>query len=185
MRLDPLFQCKKLVHFPHHTSTYISLFFTKLIQIFQTDAGKLSSNELPKCLQQTFCLIAAKGTKEIDKLLETYRGIEKICENTPNTTTTSPNMKTCHQTIQDFQQLEDSYNFGLNVSDISECNTKYSCQFPAAYFEVSPVSKRVNISLAFSRSLKSSAMYCLNLQFKRVLPDIFFNTYLFACSTYA
>ena len=166
MRLDPLFQCKKLVHFPHHTSTYISLFFTKLIQIFQTDAGKLSSNELPKCLQQTFCLIAAKGTKEIDKLLDTYRGIQKVCENTPNTTTTSPNMKTCHQTVQDFQQLEDSYNFGLNVSDISECNTKYSCQFPAAYFEVSPVSKRVNISLAFSPSLESSAMYCLNQQFR-------------------
>ena len=127
-------------------------------------------------------MIAAKGTKEIDKLLDTYRGIQKVCENTPNTTTTtSTNMKTCHQTVQDFQQLEDSYNFGLNVSDISECNTKYSCQFPAAYFEVSPVSKRVNIYLAFSCSQKSIAMYCLNQQFRQALPDIF-NTYLFTCS---
>ena len=69
------------------------------IQIFQSDATKLSSDELPKCLQQTFCLIAAKGTKEIDKLLDTYRGIQKICENFP-----SPRSKSFTSLMADLRQ---------------------------------------------------------------------------------
>ena len=93
-------------------------------------------------MKQTFCVIAAKGTHEIDNLLKTYQGIKKICESESQS---QPNLKSqsC-KSIQNMQKLIESYNYGLSISNVSDCSEKYSCNFPATKLEVFPVSKRVS-----------------------------------------
>ena len=94
------------------------------------------SNALPNCLKQTFCIIGANKTQELDKLLASFQGIQKICDKTPQ-------VSSC-KAMHNMQELVKSYHFGLNnVTSSSECREKFKCLFPAKKFEVSPVAKRV------------------------------------------
>ena len=99
---------------------------------------------LPNCLKQTFCIIGANKTQELDKLLASFQGIQKICDKTPQ-------VSSC-KAMHNMQELVKSYHFGLNnVTSLSECREKFKCRFPAKKFEVSTVTKRVsylsNVSL--------------------------------------
>ena len=102
------------------------------------------SNALPNCLKQTFCIIGANKTQELDKLLASFQGIQKICDKTPQ-------VSSC-KAMHNMQELVKSYHFGLNnVTSSSECRDKFKCRFPAKKFEISTVTKRVsclsNVSL--------------------------------------
>ena len=115
------------------------------------------SNALPNCLKQTFCIIGANKTQELDKLLASFQGIQKICDKTPQ-------VSSC-KAMHNMQELVKSYHFGLNnVTSSSECREKYKCRFPAKKFKVSTVTKRVScLSIGFFGPLPSLKLILISI----------------------